>query len=82
MIYRFTMNLASGYGKPVHQVIAEHPGKSCQEVIKAMESHDYIEVGQYYYRDGKLDPQGPMILNCTLIGKVDLFQQRGNGDME
>ena len=83
MKFMFTMNMPSGNGNLVHQVIGEHPAKSCAELLEHIDGSEYIMVRQYYYiqnpetSERMWEDKGDMILNTYHIGKVQLHVNRG-----
>ena len=82
--FMFTMNMPSGNGNLVHQVIGEHPANSCEELLEDIDNKEYIIIRQYYYvtdpETGKQDWQDrvDMIINTYHIGKVQIHIMRGD----
>lgn len=77
MIFLFTMNMESVNERNIHQVIGEHPAKSCDDLCKILNTTDYITIRQYYkknYPNHHLEDRGNLVLNCSLIGKVAEYQ--------
>jgi len=77
VIFLFTMNMESVNERNIHQVIGEHPAKSCEDLCKTLNTTDYISIKQYYKKNHPnphLEDRGNLVLNCSLIGKVAEYQ--------
>ena len=76
MRFCFTMNMPSKAGSVVHQVVADHPARSLDEMLGEMNESDFIMVEEYYKdsSNGSINPKGKIVLNCMMIGKVKLSE--------
>lgn len=77
MKFRFTVNLPTNGGKPVHQVIGEHPAKSITELAKVLQSVDFLVIEELYVyhthdQPSRYENKGEMALNPMFIGKIKL----------
>lgn len=66
----FTLNMPSGSNNLVHQVIADYPVKSLDEIAKILSERDFIVVRQLYRMKTKWTDRGDLILNTVHVGKV------------
>lgn len=85
MRFVFSMDMPSSQGPMVHQVIADHPAKSIEELCDALKRNNFIVVTQFYKDDTKgseviWTDRGPIILNTDIIGKVSLLTDRKSYD--
>lgn len=54
----------------VHQVIAEHPAKSVDELAELLNKQDFITVEEFYKDNGDYFSVGKTVLNQRHIGKI------------
>ena len=85
MKYLITMNMASAKGDPVHQIIVEHSISSVKQFMGHIENTNFILV-RHLYRKREVskkptwEDRGDLVINTTLIGKVQEFFEDGIGD--
>lgn len=72
--FSFTMNMPAKNGNSVHQVVADHPSASLDDIKYALSEHDFLNVEEMY-RDlnGDYYSKGRILLNYRHIGKVKIF---------
>lgn len=62
----------------VHQIIAEHPAKTIEDIEHVLNQQDFIIVEEFYRDEtGSFFSVGKTILNQRHIGKVKLANQQG-----
>jgi len=72
--FLITMNMPSRQGSSVHQIIAEHPASTLEELMDALQSEDFLVVDEYYKDQyGSYYKTGRTLLNHRYVGKVRLF---------
>jgi len=75
MKFTFIMNMPSKQGNSVHQIIAEHPASTLQELLDEIANTDFLMVEEFYSErkdsgEPELASQGEIGLNPLFIGKV------------
>lgn len=74
MRFLITMNMPSKSGNAIHQIIAEHPAESIDEMREALESNDFIEIEEFYKNlQGDYYSTGRVLINHKFVGKVRAF---------
>ena len=81
MRFVFTMNMPSNRGKSIHQVIGEYPVASEEAMNEALNELDFICIELLYsYAEEtgstEFQSRGKMVLNTSLIGKVQRHFER------
>ena len=70
------MNMPARSGVPIHQIICEYPATGIADFCKALESHDFIVVEEFYRNadsKGELDAyysRGLTGINHRYVGKI------------
>lgn len=76
MKFLITMNMPARSGVPIHQIICEYPATGIADFCKALESHDFIVVEEFYRNadsKGELDAyysRGLTGINHRYVGKI------------
>ena len=78
MRFLITMNMPSGQGNLVHQVIFDHEAENCAELCRTLNEDVFVKGRQFYRRQNPVgDPfwvdRGDIVLNSAHIGKVQQF---------
>jgi hypothetical protein len=76
----FTLNMPSASNNLVHQVIAECPIKSLDEIAKILSERDFIVVKQLYRMKTKWIDRGDIVLNTVHVGKVAQWLDNAEDD--
>jgi hypothetical protein len=82
--FLITMNMPARSGVPIHQVICEYPATGIADFCKALESHDFIVVEEFYRNmDSKGDhdayySRGLTGINHRYIGKIKELSNRND----
>lgn len=83
MKFKFTMNMPSRNGNPVHQVIGEHSAESLEAMLGELGQSDFVLVDEFYVDSAhgsapgaslSLRHNGQVILNAMFIGKVAVLE--------
>ena len=86
MRFLVTMNMPTRNGSAVHQVVAEHPSKTIEEFVTALQNNDFIIVDEFYKDEfGSYYNTGKTLINHRYVGKVrafgnDIHHNKRNGD--
>ena len=70
------MKMPSFRGKPIHQIMCEHPAKDLAEFCSALEENEFVIVNEFYYDKDVLPGEDPWFsvgqtaLNYRMIGKI------------
>jgi hypothetical protein len=71
------MNMGSGSGKLVHQIVCEHESESLEAFIEELAANEFVIVDEFYRekdgRDYYFNSQ--VALSTTSIGKVRAFRE-------
>ncbi len=84
MKFLITMNMPARSGVPIHQVICEYPATGIADFCKALESHDFIIVEEFYRNtESKSDhdayySRGLTGINHRYIGKIKELSNRND----
>lgn len=73
--FLFTMNMPSRNGNVVHQITAEHPAETIEEMNEILQESDFILVREFYKEGGvgmNGRDVGMVCLNVMMIGKVKI----------
>ena len=70
MLYLLTMNMPSVNGRHLHQIIAEHPAQTFEELAALMNRADFLVFRELYSVRGQLQDRGELIVQTALIGKL------------
>jgi len=62
--FLITMNMPARSGVPIHQIICEYPATGIADFCKALESHDFLIVEEFYR-------------NAESKGEIDAYYSRG-----
>jgi len=74
MRFLITMNMPSKSGNPVHQIVAEYPVSSLEELNDDLATNDFIEIEEFYKNNNdEYYSTGKVLLNHRYIGKVKAF---------
>ncbi len=76
MKFLLTMNMPAYAGSLVHQIICEYPATGVADFCKALETHDFLVVEEFYREKEAVTGENPYYsvgytgLNHRYVGKV------------
>jgi len=82
--FLLTMNMPARSGVPIHQIVCEYPATGIADFCKALESHDFLIVEEFYRNtESKNDhdayySRGLTGINHRYIGKIKELSNRND----
>ena len=85
MRFLLTMHMPSANGNPVHQLTVESESNSCEEFLDELNDNEFVLVNLLYKYNSvsgetSWEDKGQIILNTSVIGKVQEYLEMEKGD--
>jgi hypothetical protein len=85
MRFLLTMHMPSANGNPVHQLTVESDCNSCEEFLEELNDSEFVLVNLLYKYpsatgETSWEDKGEIILNTSVIGKVQEYIEMEKGD--